>query len=167
MIHGHPVKYRAETWPKPAKKFPELINHGAAVLTVRIHLPPAASRVRTRGAYHHGWELFSSRCAMKDYKSCQHHQRPSSAGWQRATLILSICCRLPSASLGQGSRSSLLRSSNKSHDTSIESRNTLPKRGSSSIAEQNLLLSPFLPLGMAHESIFDIAKRSLFGATSC
>ena len=34
-----------------------------------------------------------------------------------------------------------------------------PEAPSSSIAEQNLLLSPLLPLGKAHESIFDIANR--------
>jgi hypothetical protein len=47
MIHGHPVKYRAENLAEAChgflKKFLELIKHGAAVLTVRFHLPPAVS----------------------------------------------------------------------------------------------------------------------------
>jgi hypothetical protein len=33
--------------------------------------------------------------------------------------------------------------------------------------EQNLLLSPLLPLGKAHESIFDIANRITLRGTSC
>src|SRR5215813_3946906 len=47
MVHGHPVKYRAKNLAAAChgflRKFLELIVHRAAVLTVRIHLPPADS----------------------------------------------------------------------------------------------------------------------------
>src|SRR5215472_7640584 len=47
MVHGHPVKYRANNLAGAChgflRKFLELIVHRTAVLTVRIHLPPAES----------------------------------------------------------------------------------------------------------------------------
>jgi hypothetical protein len=49
--------------------------------------------------------------------------------------------------------------SNKSPDTSTGIAKYSPEARSSS-TEQNLLLSPLLPLGKAHESIFDIANRN-------
>jgi hypothetical protein len=50
-VHGHPVKYRAKNLAGAChgflRKFLELIVHRTAVLTVRIHLPPAESLLRT------------------------------------------------------------------------------------------------------------------------
>jgi hypothetical protein len=61
MVHGHPVKYRAKNLAGAChgflRKFLELIVHGTAVLTVRIHLPPAVS-LRTIGSSRHRYRAW-------------------------------------------------------------------------------------------------------------